>query len=371
VSNVASNHFDVIIAGAGVAGLTSAAAAASRGLRVALVSSGPGTFVFGAGCVEIQNMNSKTPSLAEAIAFFCKLTDLAGCGFYGAIDEHRYIPTILGSFQAVSLAPFYMWNGDPSASNEVAVVGIKGLSSFNSQFIAERLATHASDLGQSAAYVAKEIALSVEPGAIPGTLRFGHRYDREPRFREELRNALKPIASNVDLIALPGILGLKSGRKEIEWLERELGCMICEIPTLPPSIPGLRLFNRLEVHLRKIGVEFFLGFPIQQLLIKEGRCKGVLLETPGRPQKITSETLILATGQFSGKLLPTPSFSFTTDLRPVDSTGAVIADNIFAAGAILQNTPAHAGNAIAILTGYVCGMAAAGVGAQYAQGSQG
>lgn len=365
--DVASNHFDLIVAGAGLSGITSAAAAASRGLQVALVSSGPGSFVFGAGCVEVQNMDRNTPSLREALDFFCNLTELAGCGFRGGLEDKRYIPTILGCFQAVSLAPFYMWNGDPTAASQVAVVGIRGLSSFDSNFVAERLAYHACKLERSTAYTAHEIKLLTVADTFPGTLQFGNRYDRDPRFREELRNALLPIAAKANLIILPGILGLKTGQIEIESLEKQLGCMICELPTLPPSIPGMRLFNRLERHLRGAGVEFFTGFPIQQLQIENGHCKGVLLDTPARPLKLLSETLILATGAFSGKLLGTSFTSVNHDLHPVDANSAVIADNVFAAGAILRNSTARELNAKAILTGYVGGMLAAGVGVQYAR----
>jgi glycerol-3-phosphate dehydrogenase subunit B len=367
VKNVESNHFDLIVAGAGISGITSAAAAASRGLNVALVSTGPGTFVLGGGCVEVQDTDRNLPSLEEAIRFFCDFTELAGCGFRGGLGEKRHIPTILGSFQTVSMTPFYMWNGDPQAADQVAVVGIKGLSSFDSNFVAERLAYHARKLERGSTYIAREIQLSTEEGTVPGTLQFGNRFDRDPRFRQELLTALKPIAAKVNLIIMPGILGLKSGQKEIESLERELGCMICELPTLPPSIPGMRLFNRLELRLRKIGVELFTGFPIQQLLMEGGRCNGVLLETPARPLKLIADTLILATGPFSGKLLGTPSFSVNSDLHPVDSAGKVIANNLFAAGAILRNSSARGGNAMAILTGYVGGMLAAGAGVQYAQ----
>jgi glycerol-3-phosphate dehydrogenase subunit B len=368
VKNVTSTHFDVIVAGAGVAGITSAAVAASRGLRVALVSTGPGSFVLGAGCVEVQNMDRNTPSLEEAIGFFRNFTELAGCGFRGGLEEKRYVPTILGSFQTVSMAPFYMWNGDPSAASQVAVVGIRGLSTFDSNFVAERLAYHASKLERGSKYIAYEIDLSIEEDTVPGTLQFGNRYDRDARFRQELRDALKPIATKANAIILPGILGLKSGQIEIDWLENQLGCLICELPTLPPSIPGVRLFNRLEARLRKAGVEVFSGFPIQKMEIEDRRYKGIMLDAPARPLHLTSETMILATGPFSGKLMGAPWSGVNRDLHPLDSTGAVVAENIYAAGAILHNSKAHGGNAMAILTGYASGMLAAGVGVQYAQG---
>jgi glycerol-3-phosphate dehydrogenase subunit B len=364
---MASNHFDVIVAGAGIAGITSAAVAASRGLRVALVSTGPGTFVLGAGCVEVQDMDRDKPLLEDALAFFRSFTELAGCGFRGGLEAKRYVPTILGSFQTVSLAPFYMWNGDPSAASQVAVVGIRGLSTFDSNYAAERLAYHASKLERGAKYTSYEIELSVEEGTFPGTLQYGNRYDRDARFRQELRDALKPIAAKSNAIIMPGILGLKSGQIEIEWLENQLGCLVCELATLPPSIPGMRLFNRLEARLRKAGVEFFTGFPIQKIQIEKGHCESVLLEAPARPLQLSSETLILATGPFSGRLLGESSLAVDRDLHPLDSTGAVVADNLFAAGAILHSSTAHGGNAMAILTGYASGMLAAGVGVQYAQ----
>jgi glycerol-3-phosphate dehydrogenase subunit B len=362
-----THHFDVIVAGAGIAGLTSAAIAASRGLRVALASNGPGTFVFGAGCVELQNVDRNAPGLEDAIDFFSQLTELAGCSFCGRIGETRYIPTILGSFQKVSLAPFYLWNGDPVEASEVAVVGIRGLSSFDANFVAERLAYHAGKMDRGSRYVSYEISLSIAAETVPGTLQFANRYDREPRFRHELRDALKPIADKVGVIILPGILGLKSGHNEIEWLQRELDCKLCELPTLPPSIPGMRLYNRLESRLRNIGVEFFTGFPIQQLELNAGRCTGLFLDTPARPMHLSAENVILATGPFSGKLLGSSFHGFNRELLPVDSTGAVLADNLFGAGAILHNSSERGGNAMAILTGYTGGMRATGAGVQYAQ----
>jgi glycerol-3-phosphate dehydrogenase subunit B len=249
-----------------------------------------------------------------------------------------------------------------------AVVGIKGLSSFDSNFVAERLAYHAAEMGRRSHYIAQEIALSVEEETVPGTLQFGNRFDREPLFRQELLAALKPIAAKASVIILPGILGLKSGEQEISALETELGCLLCELPTLPPSIPGMRLFNRLEAHLRHSGVEFFTGFPIQKLKLENSRCTGVLLDTPARPLQLSSETVVLATGPFSGRLLGS-SFAINSDLRPVDQSGALIANNLYAAGAILRSSStARGGNAMAILTGYAVGMLAAGAGVQYAQG---
>ena len=77
--------------------------------------------------------------------------------------------------------------------------------------------------------------------------------------------------------------------------------------------------------------------------------------------------LILATGPFSGKLLGSAFAGVNHDLHPVDTNGAVLADNLLTVGAILRNCTPRNLNATAILTGYRGGMLAAGTGVQYAQ----
>ena len=247
---------------------------------------------------------------------------------FAALPSLRDAASVAGWKKSVWFQPFlaasrrFRWHrficgtAIPRLPARVAVVGIRGLSSFDSNFAAERLAYHASKLDRGSKYIAYEIELSTEEGTVPGTLQYGNRDDRDAHFREELRDALKPIAAKANAILLPGILGLKSGQMEIEWLENQLGCLVCEMATLPPSIPGMRLFNRLEARLRKAGVEVFTGFPIQQIEIENGHFKGVLLEAPARPLHLSSETLILATGPFSGRLLGDLRLALTVTCAP-------------------------------------------------------
>jgi len=363
-----SDRFDLIVVGAGISGMTAAAAAASRGLRVGLVNAGPGQFVFGGGCVESQQLrpNEAPATLGEAIAFFCDVTRQAGCPFRGGLGERRHLPTIMGSFQTVALAPFSQWNSDVDEPRRAAVVGITGLSSFDAAFVTERLTDNARRLGFNSRYVAREITLSTAPGTVASTLQCANRFDREPRFRQELLDALTPVTRDVDLIILPGLLGLHSKEPDIAAFERALDCPLCELPTLPPSVPGLRLFHALEAHLRKIGVEVFSGFSVNRLDLGEGRCTGVWIDTPARPLHLLSEAVILASGQFSAGLLGAEFFGTDGWLRPITRSGAPLADNLYAAGALLRNTGGHGGNERAILTGYRAGMLAAGQGGRYA-----
>jgi glycerol-3-phosphate dehydrogenase subunit B len=298
--------------------------------------------------------------LAEAVDFFCTLTGAAGCPFRGGLDQKRHLPTILGSFQSVSLAPHSLWNSDSAGSHRASVVGIEGLSSFDACFAAERLNYHAPRLGLGTSYVAREIRLSQQHETVPSTLQFAHRFDQDAAFRQELQEALTPIATeDTDLIILPGILGLHSKYRDISDFEQAVGCPLSELPTLPPSVPGLRLFHALEAHLRKIGVEFYSGFSVKELEMEQGHCRGVMVDIPGRPLALVADSVVLASGQFSGHLLGPLYSGVDADLHPVTALGQSIADNLYVTGALLREGGGRGGNERAIVTGYRAGLLAA------------
>lgn len=359
-----SNQFDLVVVGAGIAGLVAAAVAAQRGRRVAVASSGPGSFVFGAGTVEARSLDAATPGLDEAFAFFHQFSGEAGVPFLGGCGVTHLIPTMLGSFQVASMAPFTLWNADPHEATDVAVVGVRGMTSINAKFIAERLNTAVAALSCRAQYRAVEIELPPTVGTFPSALQFANRYDQDATFREQLRAQLTPLAHQAEALIVPGVLGLQCGRTEFAQLECELGAQLCELPTLPPSVPGLRLYHHWEARLQRLGVEMYTGFPIARLECDSGRCVAVWLETPARPLRLEAATVILATGPFSWLLLGNEVVGYNRQMQPVDAQGAPLVDNVYVAGTMLRGAGdvrgLQGGNALAILTGYVSGAYAAG-----------
>jgi len=107
----------------------------------------------------------------------------------------------------------------------------------------------------------------------------------------------------------------------------------------------MRLFNRLEARLRRAGVEFFTGFPIQKLQIENARCKAYcwILQPAAEAFIGVADSRY---GPFSGRLLGNHSFGVNGDLRPVDATGALIAENLYAAGAFCEQQQRARGNAM-------------------------
>ena len=168
------------------------------------------------------------------------------------------------------------------------------------------------------------------------------------------------------MLIIPGVLGLNSGDADIRRLEDDIGCAICELPTLPPSVPGLRLLRRLESHLAAMGAEICTGFSIQKLCIDGDRCTGAVLDTPGKPRTVHADSVILASGKFSRLLEDRTgkehasglTMRVSKELQPVSTQGVVLANNVFACGSVLGRFESRYGNAIAIVSGHQAGMLA-------------
>jgi len=376
-----ANEFDLLVIGEGLAGICAAAAAARSGMRIMLASKGPGNFVLGTACVNLDGITSGEPAaldcspkrLEEGLAFFVDLCAAAGCAYDGGILEQRLIPTVMGTFQTASFAPRSLWNGDPRTVAKVAVIGIDNLSAFDADFVAERLYFHTQQKGLSTSYRSANIRLQDVRRPLT-TVDVATHWDRDPAYRTGLVDSLRNAVRDAEVLLLPGILGVKSSDHDFRELEETIGCAICELPTMPPSVPGLRLLHRLEDHLIGLGVELCTGFTVQRLCLDGDRCIGVELNTPGRPRTIRAGSVVLASGCFSNLLesceLGAPHSRETMqvdhEFHPLNSKGEVVANNLFACGSGLGSGEPRHGNAVAIITGYQAAMIASQTGVEYA-----
>jgi glycerol-3-phosphate dehydrogenase subunit B len=378
---MSGNHFDLLVIGEGLAGISAAAAANSQGLRVMLVGTGPGTFVLGTACLDVEGLcgtelapsDYRAENMEQALTFFIDLCNSAGCAYKGGMTERRLVPTVMGTFQTVSVAPRSLWKGDPRAAAKVVVAGIAALSTFEADFLAERLSFHSQQMGRNTAYRSVTIRLPEDHPHALTTVEIADRFDRNPSYRDALLDALRRVVGDAELLILPGILGVGSNDEDLSQFEEDIGCAICELPTVPPSVPGLRLLQRMQDHLVNNGVDVCAGFSVNRLCIEDELCTGILLDVPGRQRRVQADSVILAAGRFS-HLLESQALQSTApranqvdqQLRPVNSTGEVIARNLFQCGSDPGKAEPRHGNAIAILTGYQAGMIASRTGVSHA-----
>jgi len=357
MTTIAPPHVDVLVVGAGLAGLTAAAAAVSADATVTVVHGGFGRFTLGAGCLMSRPPGEETSDAdTEAAAFFAAFARAAGCPILGTLSDQRHLPTLLGGVQPIAMAPVTVSTA-AEARGRVALVGFTDLPFFDVDFMAERLNRRAAP---TTTYVPRWAVLPQDAGPLRSTLHVANRFDRDPAFREALLATLGPVTEGVEALILPGCLGQHTRADEIERFAQALGCPLGELPTLPPSVPGLRLFHALRDYLVHRGVEIRSGFPVTALVREGRRCRGVLIEAPGRPQRLTAGSVILASGRHSLDLLGGTPAHVDDCLRPCDAAGSCLLEGLYVAGSILTGDDRRRDNERAILTGYRAGALATG-----------
>lgn len=414
--------YDVVVVGLGLAGLTAALAAASRGARVLALGKGYGTTHFRSGTIDVLGyleggaVRSPRPALSalaaarpehpyarlggrveEALSFLRDAARRGGVELQGGLDEAQLVATTAGTLRPTCLAPTSLlgaWDGA-----RVLAVGLQGFRDFDPELFAATLPPVAARLGLEVAVRPARLSLAPLLRRHLDGLGLARLLDR-PAFRHQLAEALRPLARGCTLVALPAVLGLEAATAAA--LATELGPAV-ELPTLPPSVPGIRLQRALERALRERGGRVQVGAEVR-LECAAGRARALELEAAGRRLRMPLRSVVLATGGMaSGGLRLEPSgavvepaadlpvaqppgppgrwfrerFLGSCDqaidlagvrvdacMRPLDAEGRVVIENLFVAGGLLagaERSLERSADGIACASGYVAGLEAAAV----------
>ena len=93
---------------------------------------------------------------------------------------------------------------------------------------------------------------------------------------------------------MPAVLGLTHDTDVYSSFAAEVGHPVFEIPTLPPSVLGLRLFDRLRKHIQESGVEMIWAAPAHEAEVSDGQCRRIYLKSAGREHPIDARAYVLA-----------------------------------------------------------------------------
>jgi len=378
-------HYDLIVIGMGLSGLMAAKTAAADGQKVLIVGKGMGSLCLFSNTIDVLGQSptamKMTDALSqwieghplhpyskvglknveEALSSFLSLFPLP-YSFQTIDNRNCLLPTGAGTLRPTFLIPTTMVGGISVDEGRELIVGFKGFKDFYAHYVADQLRCRGINL---------ELPdlLSQEPTATALA-----RLMEMKSFRENTGREIKKQLQGETRIGLPAIMGTHDPARVKDDLEGIIGAKVFEIPILPPSIPGMRIFNRFKEWLIRKGVTFLLGYSVSKAALKGKRCERIEVLHPPVITSYSADRYILATGRFIGGGLKAdekvvePVFnlplsqprsrenwfgdSFSSDLphpihgagiltdasfQPVDAGGNMILENVWTAGSILAH----------------------------------
>jgi len=309
---------DVVVVGAGPAGLAVAARLAEAGRGVRVIARGNGFTHWGAGAVDVlaraggrtvehplDAVGELPPAhpyrllgagpLRAGLDWFQRFAAAAGLGHAGSPDVNRGQVTALGTLRPTCLVPA------PAAGRlrgRVAVLGFAGFRDFSPALCAAGLQHRAGLDGLQVSTGLVELPAWSHARYFTA-VELARAIDDEG-FRARLAPALARAAAGAGTAVVPAVLGLRGGHEPWADLERRTGLGLVEAAVPPPCVPGLRLFNAYREHLTRLGVRWQFGFPAVGVERHRGRVTAVRAQGASREVETRCQELVLATGGVAG-----------------------------------------------------------------------
>ena len=408
-----TNH-DVIVVGTGLAGLTAAVRLAEEGARVLVLAKGVGATHLSAGTIDVLGYApERVERPAEAIGalvdarpghpyalvgaggvaaaidwFKARIAagPLAPYAYSGGLEENLLLATAVGTARPSAVVPETMSGGDLRQDGPICIIGFRALKDFHPALAADTLAR----TGTRARAV--ELDLVPEGRVDVNALGFARAFD-DPAFRAELTGQVVGQLGVEERAAFPAVLGIADPHAAWTELEHRLGRTVFEIPTLPPSIPGMRVHRSMHETLRRAGGRVIINAVVTGAEHEDGHVSALCTRVGLREERRGADWVVLATGGFaSGGLeldsrwraretalglplsgMPEPGaerfrsgyfddhpmaragVAVDSELRPVGDGGERLYENVLVVGATLAGAEPwreKSGDGLSLSTGY-------------------
>jgi len=301
--------------------------------------------------------------------------------------ENISVLTPAGTLKPTLCVPATMQIGATAFSQQQScvIIDFKGLKGFSGRQIVANLQEKWPNLSNKRIEFPDMISGELYPEVMARSLEV-------PAIREKLAKILIAAAGDSKIIGLPAILGMHAPDLVKENMELLTGLQIFEIPTMPPSVPGIRLREMFEQLFPQKGVTLIPQQKVDRIEFVADSAQLYLSDAYG-PITIDSKSVILASGRFlsgglkagidgvkepllnlpvtqpksrdqwyrekytdyRGHAVNSAGIEVDSSFRPLDNRGLPYSKNLFAAGVILAHQDwirGRCGAGVAIATAY-------------------
>ncbi|MBT3312495.1 MAG: glycerol-3-phosphate dehydrogenase subunit GlpB [Desulfobacterales bacterium] len=415
-------NYDCIIIGGGISGLSCGIKCLSEGLSCALISTGMSALHFSSGSIDLlsyypegkvvkspfkvlEEFTEKKPFhpytkcstevIKEAILFFQKETSKEDLQLISNSDKNHFHVTTLGTIKPTFLSQKSVFNNDYMETfpgkTKIALITFKGFRDFYPAIAADNLTKH--KLFKDSTIITGEVELPEQEGINKHEFRsidIGRIFD-SMEYIEQIANSIKVVAGDAEFVGMPAFIGINDFNTIHNNLCEMTGKHIYEIPTLPPSLLGIRLDSALKSRFTALGGIFIPGDKVEGGKITNNKVDYIYTRNL-KGIKLKAKNFVLTTGSFfSGGLtadfnmIKEPVFNLKIDypkdrsswrskeffhnqghpflnfgvktnsmLNPFTSSGSLL-KNLFCTGALLAGydpIKEGTGSGVAISTGF-------------------
>jgi glycerol-3-phosphate dehydrogenase subunit B len=315
---------DLTVIGAGMTGMAATMFAVNRGLSVAQVGTsseiGLASGLFDlmgvhpleegyrwddpwAGIEALKRDNPGHPyarmeqkDIQDTFSELMVFLERAGVPYSRNPDRNSRMITPMGTIKTTYCTPRTMWEGVKALEQDLPclIMDFKGLKGFSAGLIANNLKDRWPGLRTvRITFPGAEGRVEVMPEHIANALILKGNLIR-------LAQRIKPEIKGARCLGLPAVLGLYQSPKVLAELTELIGVPVFEIPTMPPSIPGLRLKEAFERGLGDKRPYYFSQHRVASVRPEFGGGFEIDVDGPGGQHWIRSKGVVLATGRFFG-----------------------------------------------------------------------
>lgn len=316
--------FDSVMIGGGLAGLVCGIRLAEAGQRCAIVSAGQSALHFSSGSLDLlcalpDGTPVETPPTAlDALSRLApahpynlmgadvvlahaqeaeRLLARSGLQLTGSYRENHLRITPLGTRRSTWLSPDEIPTlplNVPLPWKRILVAGIEGFLDFQPHLVASSLEEQGASTETTELTLPALDKLRNNPSEFRA-VNIARVLDIEENLAL-LAEELNQLTQNADVVFMPACIGLEHP-DALANLRSRIRCPLLLLPTLPPSVLGMRMHHLLRRRFQQLGGTIMPGDAVLKAEIHDGRITGIYTRNH-TDIPLRASNVLLASGSF-------------------------------------------------------------------------